>query len=502
MDIIQVITSTDVIEVTGPDKIVEVATVGPQGPQGPAGPAGATTLDGLTDVTITTPTNGQALVYNGSIWVNQTVSTVGTLNDLTDVTITTPAAAQILRYNGSQWVNGSVAYSELTGVPSTFAPSAHTHAAADITSGTFADARVAGSNVTQHQALLSIAWGQLTSVPSTFPPSAHTHVAANITDFSTAADARIAAASIDALSDVTVSTPASGQYLRWNGSAWVNAAISAGDLPSHTHTASQVTDFSTAADARIAAANLDALANVVVPSPSTNQVLLFNGTNWVNAAVPAVTSVGLSLPSIFTVSGSPVTGSGTLTATLASQLAGRVFCAPVLSSGTPTFRRLYGADVPFVPDMVDEVQATRKVMLSFTSGPYSLGSQFQADGGMKHEAANAGIQKVVFYVETTGTLLGGVIVGVQTTDWSATYAYLRVGTRIVDVFNDTNAINIPWTDLVVINNRFAVEAELVYYEGTGAPAFFLENNDTSGTNDIYVLPGTYTWLVQNLITYV
>jgi hypothetical protein len=500
MDIIQVITSTDVIEVTGPDKIVEVATVGPQGPQGPAGPAGATTLDGLTDVTITTPSNGQALVYNGSIWVNQTVSTVGTLNDLTDVTITTPAAAQVLRYNGSQWVNGSVAYSELTDVPSTFAPSAHTHAAADIVSGTFADVRIAGSNVTQHQALLSIAWDQLTSVPSTFPPSAHTHVAANITDFSTAADARIAAASIDALSDVTVSTPASGQYLRWNGSAWVNAAISAGDLPSHTHTASQVTNFSTAVDARIAAANLDALANVVVPSPSAKQVLMFNGTNWVNAAVPAVTSVGLSLPSIFTVSGSPVTGTGTLTATLASQSAARVFASPAVSSGTPTFRALNSADVLFVPDMVDEVQATRKVMLSFVSGPYSLGGQFQAGGGMKHEAANAGIQKVVFYVEATGTLNPGVIVGVQTSAWSASYAYLRVGTRIVDVFNDTNVISVPWTDLVVINGRFAVEAELVYYGAAGAPAFFLENNDISNTNDITVLPGTYTWLVQNSIS--
>jgi hypothetical protein len=32
---------------------------------------GSGTLDGLSDVTITSPTNGQALVYNGSQWVNQ-----------------------------------------------------------------------------------------------------------------------------------------------------------------------------------------------------------------------------------------------------------------------------------------------------------------------------------------------------------------------------------------------------------------------------------------------
>lgn len=60
-----------------------------------------------------------------------------------------------------------------------------------------------------------------------------------------------------------------------------------------------------------------------------------------------VTSVGLSVPSIFAVSGSPVTTSGTLAATLASQNANTVFAGP--SSGaatTPTFRALAAADLP------------------------------------------------------------------------------------------------------------------------------------------------------------
>jgi hypothetical protein len=59
-----------------------------------------------------------------------------------------------------------------------------------------------------------------------------------------------------------------------------------------------------------------------------------------------VTSVGLSLPNIFTVSNSPVTSSGTLTATLASQSANYVLAAPNGSSGTPTFRALAAADIP------------------------------------------------------------------------------------------------------------------------------------------------------------
>lgn len=60
----------------------------------------------------------------------------------------------------------------------------------------------------------------------------------------------------------------------------------------------------------------------------------------------SVTSVGLSLPSIFTVSGSPVTNSGTLSATLASQTANTVFAAPNGSAGAPAFRAIAAADLP------------------------------------------------------------------------------------------------------------------------------------------------------------
>lgn len=60
-----------------------------------------------------------------------------------------------------------------------------------------------------------------------------------------------------------------------------------------------------------------------------------------------VTSVGLTLPtSVFTVTGSPVISSGSLTATLASQLAGLVFASPAAATGAPTFRSLVATDLP------------------------------------------------------------------------------------------------------------------------------------------------------------
>lgn len=60
-----------------------------------------------------------------------------------------------------------------------------------------------------------------------------------------------------------------------------------------------------------------------------------------------VTSVGLSLPSFITVSGSPVTGSGVLTGTLATQVANRIFAGPATGvAAAPTFRALVAADIP------------------------------------------------------------------------------------------------------------------------------------------------------------
>lgn len=59
-----------------------------------------------------------------------------------------------------------------------------------------------------------------------------------------------------------------------------------------------------------------------------------------------VTSVALTTPGIFSVSGSPVTSSGTLALTLTTQSPNTVFAGPSSGSGTPTFRVLVAADIP------------------------------------------------------------------------------------------------------------------------------------------------------------
>ncbi len=72
-----------------------------------------------------------------------------------------------------------------------------------------------------------------------------------------------------------------------------------------------------------------------------------DGTWATPAGTGTVTSVGLTLPAMFSVAGSPVTTTGTLAATLATQTANLVFAGPNTgAAAVPTFRALVNDDLP------------------------------------------------------------------------------------------------------------------------------------------------------------
>jgi len=84
---------------------------------------------------------------------------------------------------------------------------------------------------------------------------------------------------------------------------------------------------------------------------TSGYVLSTQGPNtdpqWVPNTAGSVTSVGLSLPAtLFSVSGSPVTSSGTLTGALIVQSANKLFAGPTAGGdAAPTFRSLVNADI-------------------------------------------------------------------------------------------------------------------------------------------------------------
>lgn len=83
---------------------------------------------------------------------------------------------------------------------------------------------------------------------------------------------------------------------------------------------------------------------------TAGQVLQTDGTgttSWHTPNVGTVTSVGLSAPAEWVVTGSPVTSAGTLTLTKATQAAGTVWAGPTSGGpGTPSFRALVASDIP------------------------------------------------------------------------------------------------------------------------------------------------------------
>jgi hypothetical protein len=92
-------------------------------------------------------------------------------------------------------------------------------------------------------------------------------------------------------------------------------------------------------------------ANTVLAGPTTGSSASPTFRALTTADLPAgtgtVTSVAMSMPSIFSVTGSPITTSGTITASFISESANTVFAGPASgSSASPTFRALVAADLP------------------------------------------------------------------------------------------------------------------------------------------------------------
>lgn len=140
-------------------------------------------LEGLTDVSIDSPEEGQALVYDveSGEWVNGLVSTVGVLDDLTDVDIDNVTGGQVLKYDQQleKWINandasGVDALSELT----------------DVT-------------------ITELSGGQVLKYDQTLEKWVNADDASGISR-------------LDELTDVDITNPTTNQVLTYNGEEWVN----------------------------------------------------------------------------------------------------------------------------------------------------------------------------------------------------------------------------------------------------------------------------------------
>lgn len=130
---------------------------------------------------------------------------------------------------------------------------------------------------------------------------------------------------------------------------------SAADLSSGTladaRLSSAVSLFGTAVDTGEISGGAVTAAKIADIGCTAGQAMTWQLSGWTcgtfGTGSGSVTSVALSLPAIFTVSGSPVTGSGTLTGTLATQTANTIWAGPTTgAAAAPTFRAQVNDDLP------------------------------------------------------------------------------------------------------------------------------------------------------------
>jgi hypothetical protein len=103
------------------------------------------TLQQLLNVAISSPTNGQALTFNGTNWVNGTVLGGGgatNLDGLSDVVITSPSSGHAIIHNGTNFINRQLLQADISGLVAAIAAKQDTLTATGVTAGSYTSANI------------------------------------------------------------------------------------------------------------------------------------------------------------------------------------------------------------------------------------------------------------------------------------------------------------------------------------------------------------------------
>jgi hypothetical protein len=189
------------------------------------------------------------------------------------------------------------------------------------------------------------------------------HVTAVVTRNLTAANIGAAASShvLDSASH-TISGKTSGQMLLATAATTFAFVTATGDISitggGVTLIANAAVTTAKLADTSVTNAKLSNVATATIKGrvtaatgvpedlTATQVRTLINVANGATSNVGTVTSVGITFPSIFSVTPATITTSGTFAVTFATQTSALVFASPVSGTGVPTFRSLAIGDLP------------------------------------------------------------------------------------------------------------------------------------------------------------
>jgi hypothetical protein len=259
-------------------------------------------LDDVGDVTITSASADQFLKWNGSAWVNANIPQINALDDIADVAITSAATNDVLAWSGSAWVNVNdltvdnlTVSGDLTVNGTTTTLNTETLAVEDniITlNSNVSGAPSANAGIEIERGSASnvlIRWNETTDTWQI------TEDGTTYSDIATALDiAGVAINTLDEIGDVSISSATAGQFLKWNGTAWVNDNVpivsvldDVGDVDVSSKSSGQFLKWSGTAwiaDNVPLISTLDDVGDVTLSSTTVGQTLAYNGSGWVNSS--------------------------------------------------------------------------------------------------------------------------------------------------------------------------------------------------------------------------
>ena len=190
------------------------------------GAGGAASLDELSDAVITSPEEFQSLVYNGTSWVNQYSSVVSYVRNAESTTLTTGTVVYLFGATGDHATvkradnDSDVTSSKTIGL---VAASIATSENGPVVTRGYVD----GINLSVGYTAGDVLWLGEDGAFTKTKPSAPEHlvfvgVVVRATNNGIVYVATQNGYEIDELHDVSITTPASGQVLEYNGTLWVN----------------------------------------------------------------------------------------------------------------------------------------------------------------------------------------------------------------------------------------------------------------------------------------
>ena len=274
-------------------------------------------LETLTDVVITTPSIGDTIKWTGTDWVNITLSS----SNLSDFGLASPSAGQVLQYNGTKWqnLNLSVPWTAVTGAPSLFTPVitsptsgqdltyngtnwVNTNKTIAFSAVTSKPTTLSGYGITDGVSTTTIAsYAPLASPALTGSPTSVTATAgSNNTGIATNAFVYTAISGLPLSStNVSIASPTTNQVLQYNGTNWVNANVSTSST------------------------TLAALTDCAITSPSSGDLLRWNGSKWANYTNNYITGSSPTISSA-TLTGTTSVGSMTMSTGVFNATAGTI----------------------------------------------------------------------------------------------------------------------------------------------------------------------------------